>query len=291
MIELVQPGPAEAGRWEDLTFPLYRPLLREPGLAVARGAEAAGLPVGLALAEAGRAARLLSVAVLPAWRRQGVATRLLVALEADLIAAGCTSLEAIWIAGQPSTLALERLLERRGCWPSQPRMLVCRSHIGLLRHAPFTTARPPARAGEVMSWAELPIQLREELRCELAERPFCPAWASPFGEEERIEPVTSLFAVRGGRVEAWMMTHRIAPDTIRYSRLFVRSGMPAGTGLGLAGLSLSLHCERLAGAPRASLDFEVSNRMMVNFLARHLRPFLETVSVSKVARKELERSA
>ena len=288
MIEIVQLAPSEVEAWEDLTFPLHRPRLRGEAPGVALGARMVGQPVGLALATPDADAELLSVAVRPSWRGQGVAGRLLAALEEELLKRGCDSLQATYIAGQPSTAAVERLLARRGFAAPQPRMLVCRSEIPLLHQAPYVSRRVPRRAGEVVLWSSLGTAERNALRDEQAREPVFASWVTPFEDEDRIEPASSLALIRDGVIQGFMITHRVAPELVRYSRLSVRRGVPVGSGFGLAAQSIRLHWERLRGeAPLASVDFGVSNRMMVNFLGRHLRPYLTSVDVSKRSSKSL----
>lgn len=286
MIGFVQPRPASDGRWESLTFPSYRERLTESGV-FSLGAEFLGEPAGLAVALLGPTAKLLSIAVRPSLRGRGIATRLLAQLEEELRRLGSARMEVVFIAGQPSTQALERVLALRGFSPAEPRMLVCRSTIELLRRAPFV-ARVPESAGRVFEWAGLGAQEKQALRDELAASDQVPEWASPFGAQTDLEPGNSIGLVRGGRIAGWMITHRPLADTVRYSRLFVRRGERPGLGFMLVGHSILLHAERLAdAAPLASMDLGVSNRMMVNFLARRLRPFLSDVAVSKASVKEL----
>jgi GNAT superfamily N-acetyltransferase len=287
MISFVNPVPSDVARWEDLTFPLFRSRLAETGV-VAVGAELLGTPAGLALAEVGPTARLLSIAVRPSFRGRGIAQALLERIEAELADAGCARIETVFIAGQASTPALEHVLAARGFSVPTPRMLVCRSTIVRLRQAAFVETPLPKGAGDVFAWAELSAGEREAIVEEQRASAFYPEWASPFGDEARVEPTNSLGLRRGGRVIGWMVTHRILPDTVRYSRLFVRPGTASGAGIALVGRAIRLHAERLApGAPLASMDLAASNRMMLNFLARRLRPALTDVSVSKVSLKDL----
>lgn len=287
MIEVAPLTARDADAYAHLTFPLFRPQLAENGL-LAVGAACAGQPVGLALARPGRAAELLSVAVAAPWRGRGVAGRLLAELEAGLAAGGSETLSAVWIAGQPSTPALEHLLSRRGFDAPQARMLVCRARLSRLAESPLVARRRPPRRGRIVGWDELTAAQRDALRASTRDPARCPDWAQPFFEEERIEAACSVALEDDGAVLGWMIAHRIAPDTVRYSRLYVLRGAAQGAGFALAAEAAWRQHSRLGNAaPFGSCDLAVSNRMMTNFLGRHLRPWLESVTASKGASKAL----
>ncbi len=287
MITVAPLAARDAVAFGHLTFPLFRSQLAEAG-TLAIGAACAGQPVGLALARAGREAELLSIAVAGPWRRRGVAGRLLAELEVRLAACGSERLSAVWIAGQPSTPAVERLLARRGFAPPQPRMLVCRARLARLAESPFVAGRRAPRRGRVVGWDELTAPQRDALRASTRDPARCPDWARPFFEEERIEAACSVALEDDGAVLGWMIAHRIAPDTVRYSRLYVLRGAAQGAGFALAAEAAWRQHSRLGNAaPFGSCDLAVSNRMMTNFLGRRLRPWLDSVTASKGASKAL----
>lgn len=279
--------------WSALTFPLYRPLLAAPGDAGAVVATAVvrGEPVGLALARrSGRDAALLSVAVAPLWRGLGVASQLLPALEQELRAEGCALARVTFMSGLPSTAAVEALLRRGGWSVPEPRMVACRTDIDLLARAPWVREPPRAPGAEVFAWSELGRDDRARLEDEQAARPFYPGILSPFAEEATIEPLNSLGLHRGGRIEGWMITHRIAPDGVRYTKLFLRPGSrAAGHGLLLSGLAVRRHAESglAAAAPRCFCDLEAGNLVMWNFFRKRLRPYVTFAAVTKGSHKVL----
>jgi hypothetical protein len=167
-------------------------------------------------------------------------------------------------------------------------MLVCRALIATLVEAPLVAGRRQPRRGRIVGWDEMGAHTREALHEEASRPGACPDWAWPFFDEARIEPANSVVLEHAGRVQGFMVNHRIAADTVRYSRLFLFPGAARGAGFALAGESLWRQHERLgARVPKGSCDLEVANRMMLNFLGRHLRPWLTSVAVSKVARKVL----
>lgn len=57
-------------------------------------------------------AEIISLLVLPAYRRQGIGTRLVAALEEELIKNGCTQIQISYRVTESNTFALELLLQK-----------------------------------------------------------------------------------------------------------------------------------------------------------------------------------
>lgn len=88
--------------------------------------------------------------------------------------------------------------------------------------APWLKKELPLPEGfHELHWSDLTSQEKEQMKNE-SERNLIPAFLSPFGKDENIiEPANSLVLTHGKKVVGWMITHRIAPDTIRYTSLFI----------------------------------------------------------------------
>src|SRR5262245_52252048 len=95
--------PAMLPDYEGLTFPLFRPRLRDTGRRaglIAVGSAGPAGPTGLALAElqpGGEAAELLSIYVRPGQRRVGLGTVLLRHLEDALRARRCKAVHGTYM--------------------------------------------------------------------------------------------------------------------------------------------------------------------------------------------------
>lgn len=273
----LQPG--DAAPFNHLTFPLYRPLLNSADPAITRiGATCGEAPAGLALANR---ENVLSLAVGKAHRNRGLATSLLAALENALINQGMQYAWLTYMGDVSSATALERVLEKSGWQTPRPRMVVCRSTIQRLvegpwvrRHARFT-ATP---------WKDVPPDALDALRV----RADYPSELSPFLEEEKIEKINSIALLVYGEIAGWMITHRVNPTTIRYTKLYMRDAHRR-LGFALVAESLARHADSHLAieAPNCCMDYQADNRSMSNFVQRHLGSTLTSVTITKGSVKRL----
>jgi hypothetical protein len=160
-------------------------------------------------------------------------------------------------------------------------MVVCRSTIQRLIEGPWV--RRHARFAGT-PWKDLAAESLDELRA----RTDYPLELSPFTEEEKIEKINSIALVVDGVIAGWMITHRIAPDTIRYTKLYMRDAHKR-LGFALAAEAVVRHADTHLAfeAPNCSMDYQADNRSMSNFVQRHLGPNLLSATVTKGSMKRL----
>lgn len=260
-----------------MTFPAYRESVRS-GDAITVCAWAAGEPVGLAAAAD---ATVLSISVKSAWRNKGIAARMLAELERQMIRRGTGRASLTYLAGNPSTPAVERLLDRAGWSAPQPRMMICYSTVDRLVQGDWVRKHRGRHAAGFFPWRELTAAERNELATALGAR--FPDALSPFRDEAKIEPCNSIGVRRGGRVAGWFLTHRSAHDTVRYSTLYLDPAL-AGLGLGfaMAAEAVWLHANSPLAltAPNCTMDFSPGSAMMSNFVRKRLLPTLTATRIS-----------
>lgn len=94
---------------------------------------------------------------------------------------------------------------------------------------------------EEFSWNTLSDKEKEILKNQERTGSF-PIAVSPFGKSEIIEPLNSLGLSHQGEVIGWMITHRIHPDTIRYTSLYIHPRYRLfGYSIKLLADSINLH--------------------------------------------------
>ena len=88
-----------------------------------------------------------------------------------------------------------------------------------------------------------------------------------------MEPLNSLGLRYQGEVVGWLISHRIAPDTIRYTCSFTRQDLQKfGRHLGLMSEAIKLQYE--AKIPYIIWTIPIHHRAMVEFTKKRISPYL-----------------
>ncbi|MEO8277810.1 MAG: GNAT family N-acetyltransferase [Thermoanaerobaculia bacterium] len=320
--ETLAPGRELPPGLEEMTFPIYRPLLRlepvsrhpeqgdiravQPVAVVVRSGDRLA---GLALAEqpldgisdrlgggAGgdRRPELLSLFVKPAARCSGIATALLAALEREFAGRGATAMTTVYTAGRPSIPALERVLEKRGWDAPQARTLSVRfPPQAALASDLFSDRRMGALSGrlELFPWRDLDAESRARIRSTHEAAPWItPALAPWRFEGADVDPLSSIGARYRGEVVGWVINHVVAPGTVRFTCSFLRKD------LSRRGRIVPLYRESLrrlaeGGVERATFVTPVNYPNMVRFILRWIAPIAEFVGETRGSSKRLGRPA
>lgn len=303
--EPLTPGMAEGLGLHGMTFPAYRRLLsleptaRHPENGDTRVVQPVGVAAveegiarGLALAEQPiddpHAAEVLSLYVQAGARSAGMGTSLLAALEAHLRSRGARKVTAVYTGGRPGTPALERVLAKRGWSPP-----VARAHT--VHCTPEGASRTPWFAQvslgppdfEIFPWTALTGEERRELMASHNASPWIAKGLEPWGHDHYGFDDTSSIGLRyRGTVVGWVINHRIAPGTVRFTCSFMRGD------LARRGRIYALYTESILRLQRAGCQLitwvvPVCYRDMVAFLYRRCAPWMTNVSVSYGSSKPL----
>jgi GNAT superfamily N-acetyltransferase len=269
-----------------LTYPIWRTQLQQPEYKesiMAIGVEIDSQPVGLAIANIGsytNKAKILSIYIQPEYRQQGIGGLLLSSLSQKLQMSGCSQLELRYTAPATTTVALEKLLTQQGWSIPQSKMLVCYSITERMKQAPWLYSYHLPATFSIFPLVELTSQEYQIIQQKQVRSPWYPEMLSPFRGEMPVEPLNSLGLRYQGEVVGWLATHRIAPDTIRYSNLFVRQDLQKmGRAIPLIAEAIKLQLKN--NIPHYTCATEVGNKSMVKFVQRRLLPFLTQVRESR----------
>lgn len=279
--------------YQHLTYPIWRTRLQQPelkNLIIGIGADVAAQPVGFTIANIiphTNKAQISSIYVEPKYRQQGIGGSLLRSLSQKLQMLGCRELELGYTAQATTTVALEKLLSQQGWSIPQPKMLVCHSTTERMQQAPWLSNYRLPDTFSIFPLVQLTSREYESIQQRQAIAPWYPEILSPFrGELPPVEPLNSLGLRYQGQVVGWMATHRIAPDTIRYTNLFVRQDLQKmGRAIPLIAEAIKLQLK--SNIPRYTCAAEVGNKPMVKFVRRRLQPFLTQVRESRQSHRFL----
>ena len=99
------------------------------------------------------------------------------------------------------------------------------------------------------------------------------AHVSPFWEKESIEPINSIGLRYKNKVIGWMICHRVAPDTIRYTAFYVKPEYTfTGYPFRLLVDSMKLHQKSTIKWALFELEFSETPKTWVNFVLKRLAP-------------------
>lgn len=294
-----------------MTFPAHRPHLTRfaAGEAhdevIALVARDNDVPVGLVLAQVSlpsaaeradqpKIANLLSVSVVPAWRRCGVASQLMLSLENELRKRGHNGLITDYTTRMPAWQAFERLLA--SCLWSKPqaKLLMSMGRWPEIMEAPLLKTHREVPLGfELFEWTQLATEERVQLQRDVDDGKI-PHMLSPFAEEDDIEPDVSVGVRHAGEVVAWMMVTRspLVPNALSYRTQYVRPHLRAAYGLGPLVLAHAIHRHNASPIREKcpvgvfAMSFDQSTKM-INFFHKRLAPYCFSTYESRVAMKTL----
>lgn len=266
-----------ARQFDDLTFPRFSKLaaerrLRQPLIVIV--ALHAGTPVGMIVAERDdrmNAATIISLFVKPEYRRRGIGAGLMAQLETVLGGDGCQMAHIKFQSDWENNSAMEDLLAKTGWQAPQAAMLLCKGTMTDIASANWLNHYRLPDSFEIFPWSELTSKERHNILARQRCNPWFPPELTPFQEEQRIEYLNSLGLRYKGEVVGWMITHRVAEDTIQYTSLFVRKELQR-LGRAVPLLAEAIKRQMPSGIERGNCQIHLDSMPMVRYMKRRIRP-------------------
>ncbi|NEO25082.1 GNAT family N-acetyltransferase, partial [Moorena sp. SIO4A5] len=230
-------------------------------------------------------AEVLSLFVKPNYRGQGIGTALLTRIEKVLSLRGCQEVELIYTTGRSGILELESLLRKCNWSPPESRRLICQSTTDKIAKAPWMQLSMSS-SYQIFPWIEITQAERRTIEEQQQQHPWIDPDLVPWKYEKELEPLNSLGLRYRGQVVGWVITHRIAPDTIRYSSMFVRKDLQKrARGMTLVVNAIQLQAQ--VNIPNCVCSVQITNTAMSNFVKKHMSPYLTSFEESRVSFKAL----
>jgi len=279
--------------YQSFTFPLYRSHLQQlspQGSVVAIGAlENERSPIGLALAEIEadrKSATMLSIFVHRNYRNRGIGTALLQRLEVELAKRGCTKVQLNYTTSHSLAFALERLIQKCNWQTPIPRQLVCKcDHRNL--DAPWLDRdyRLPS-SFTLFPWQEITTRERNLLHRQQQTEQWIPPGLVPFQHETNLD--FNSFGLRyQNEVVGWILTHRLTPDTIRYTCAYIRPELQKlARIIYLYQKSIKLHMTR-PDIPHAIWTVPFRFKSHVGFILKRFGDYMDSIEESRESSKSL----
>jgi GNAT superfamily N-acetyltransferase len=258
------------------------------GQLVAVSALHQGKPVGLALAELNtqdHSAKLLSLFVTPDHRRQGIGTTLLTQIEKVIAHQGGNQLEIAFQSDWAHVPTIEHMLQKHGWSPPRAWMMLYKGTMQGIAEANWLDRCRLPDDFEIFPWAELTGDERKAIIKQQETEQWFPAKLTPFQEEDRIEFLNSVGLRYRNEVVGWMITHRIAPDTIQYTSLFVRKDLQR-LGRAIPLLAASIKRQMASDIPRGVCQVQIETKRMVDCIRRRILPYQTSLRELRCSRIE-----
>jgi len=267
-----------------MTFPAYRTLLdfNSSNIApLAIGVYENESAVGLALLSTDAGADetiLLSIFVLPRFRRRGIALELMQKTLTNCEKHGIRHISASYMTGQNSTQTLENIFNKT-CWTiPQTRMMVLHASLESIKTVPWLNRRKRTQyrytlpvSYEVLPWAQVTVAERAVISESNLQEPWIDPNFNPFDLEESFEPKTSVALRVNGVISGWLLTHAIKGN-LRLTCLFIKRNFRGSGGM------LLLLDAVIARMPEAGFSVSIwsilsSNNDMVDFVYKRVQPY------------------
>lgn len=279
-------------QYSEMTFPSYQTALQSlqfEDSIVAIGASIEQKPVGLGLARLypeEKAAIILSIFVKSPYRCQGIGTALLAHLEQVFKQRGYRYVELVYTTDQTTTPVLEHILKKEGWTPPEFRVLICKAIKEQMIQALWLHKYRLPAGFTIFPWSDLTETERKRILEKQNTQPWYPEVLSPFSEEDKREPLNSLGLRYQKEVIGWMITHRLAPDTIRYSSFFVKEELQkVGRGIPLLAESIKIQCS--SHIPYGMWTVSKDNPAMLSFVKRRMANYMMSIKESRGVSKVL----
>ncbi|MEL6461296.1 MAG: GNAT family N-acetyltransferase [Cyanobacteria bacterium J06621_15] len=279
-------------KYEELTYPVFRPHLRKitsDTSKIAIGVELESEPIGLIFAQYDTVkttppktyGEILSFFVVPECRNQGIGTTLLDKMETELKSRGCEEISLKYL-DNPHQTFLEKILKQHNWLAPEANAFICYGtttkikEARIIKHVDRLSAKLPEDY-TIFPWHTLTEAEIKSIKNQLETDEYAKK-LTPFTEEKRIENLNSLGLRYKDKVVGWMINHRTAPDTIRYTQMYVNpDSQPLSRSILFLAKAIDIQCKTTPEVPNATFRVETHNTPMVNFVNRRLAPHLEDI--------------
>lgn len=221
--------------------------------------------------------RLASLFVKEEERNKRIGSDLLQQLEKELKKEGCEAVCTEYAEDNLTKESFEKILSHMG-WSTPYIYMVC-CHYDIKKFNPpwFKKSYDLPDSFQEFNWKDLTNSQRGRL-IYLATQSTFHSSVSPFVEENTIEYSNSLGLRHKNHVIGWIVTHRMDPETIVYSALYLDLQFHH-TGYALRLLTDAIKLQQQSSVPYIlfRVNLEQINRSWLNFVKKRLIPYAQKV--------------
>jgi GNAT superfamily N-acetyltransferase len=207
---------------------------------------------------------------------------LLERLEKELVGEGANTATFRFYDDGKQSIPLWNVLKERK-W-AEPELFIIKYFLNYTFNPPWLRKPKPFPKGfEAFPWKELKPEERKDIISRIKEGSI-PVAISPFGENENIIEHMNSFGLRHEeKVIGWVVTYRVAHDTIAYTSLYMEPEFQH-TGYPMRLLADAININKSSPVTHAmfTINFDQSNVKWINFIERRLAPYaVDTAKIFK----------
>ncbi|ADI38945.1 putative uncharacterized protein [Waddlia chondrophila 2032/99] len=245
---------------------------------IAIGIEKNSEPIGLALASLFKGldyAEIHTINIDIHYKKPNILKNFISEIEKKLFSQNANYITYRFSPDTPIVNSLVPVLEENS-WAS-PKLVMIRYFYDAQAFNPPWYDRPPLLPSgyKTFKWETIRDSELEKIKKDYKQGYFTDH-VSPFWEAEKIEPVNSIGLRYKNQVIGWMICHRVAHDTIRYTAFYVKHQF-AFTGYPLRLLvdSMKLHQTSTIKWALFELNFQDPPTSWINFVLKRLAPLAQ----------------
>ncbi|MGL1861376.1 MAG: GNAT family N-acetyltransferase [Pseudodesulfovibrio sp.] len=264
-------SPAEVHGFAAMTFPAYRSRLGNGTLAV--GAYSGNVSAGLALISPlsdRTTVELLSLYIDFPHRLQGIGAMLLGHAEKTLKRANIPSIHTSWSETLPGAPALQAVLVKSGWSEPYKRMFTLRGDMdgdfgkGVREMYPkYESSDCLPRKYQLSRWFDMTDADRAFIKSKEGQPNWHEPRANPFRDEATMESTNSLVLRKDGDIAGWLTVHRSAPDTLRYTDVFIRADLKRAGAVAISMVTHAFWLHLKEGTPKLTMGVEKDNEPLI----------------------------
>jgi GNAT superfamily N-acetyltransferase len=278
------------GELRHLTYPAVWSVVASRFAQTVRGvaARTSDVTAGLALAVPGPAGQfeLLSVYVLPMFRRMGFGGAMLGAIEQEFRTCGFNlGVHFLRVAERDQGNA--RFVMATGWTRPVVNKLICFSTVPHAFRTPWLVeARLPDRY-RVVDWRSLSADQRASI-VDVGGQGISDD-VNPFIYEQDSDALTSVALVdaEGGAVRGWVITHRLDASTLRWTCSFLQPQLQATALMRALWLEVARRQSACPGLVDFTFTVPVTEPRMARFALRRMRPWLTDLAYGCITMKKV----
>jgi GNAT superfamily N-acetyltransferase len=279
-----------SNRLRELTFPSLRYLLDYIGQESSLLAFASFYgesPVGLLIGQHDQNSRtgdILSFYIKPSHRRQRLGTSLVRGFETEVKRRGGTMLSINFTSEGLTSTPLQGFLQANYWDTPTCREFACKGTVDQGFKMPWVK-RVRKQDGEfrISSWCKASAAELSRIK---SMKGSIPPDLYPFSHHQCPEPITSILLTRKEDIAGWLVTHRISPDTIRYTHNYVLPELE-NRGLALAMMATAIRAQHETGIRNIIWTTPAHHARMVEFTQRRIFPYLSWMKHVMCSTKKL----